>query len=252
MMGTKTRWGRITRLTAAVLFGLTAAPAAAATLSPDRVRDELRIYVRDRLPASISSVAVDGINLDEPLTVPDGSIALRFRPRPGEDFVGRTVLAMDVMHDLELVQTRNLSFRVTGNVSVWTVSTTVGRGRPVEPHALMPDLRDLDSLPVDAVIASDPIGTSVASRDLAVGTVLCRSMLRRVPDLERGSPVVVEIVTGPLSVSCTGSLQENGFVGEPVRARCDETTALISGRLEADGRVVMNLPSLTRASAGGE
>jgi len=252
MMGTTRRWGRIAPLTAAVLIGLIGVPATAATLSPDRIRDELEGYVRDRLPDSVSSVAVDGVNLGDPLTVPDGIVALRFRPRPGENFMGRTVLAMDVMHDLELVQTHNLSFRVTGNVSVWTVTTTIGRGNSVLQHTLTPDLRDLDSLPVDAVIAGDPIGTSVASRDLAVGTVLCRSMLRRIPDLERGSTVIVEIVTGPLSVSCVGSLQENGFVGEFVRARCDETATLISGRLEADGRVVMSLPSMMRVRAGGE
>ncbi len=235
---------------AALLALLIAAPAAAATLTPDRVHDELELYIRDRLPESVSSVAVDGINLDEPVPVPDGELALRFRPRPGEDFVGRTVVSMDVMSGNDLVQTRNLSFRVTGNVAVWTVSTSIGRGQEVRTASLTADLRDMDSLPVDAVMADEDLGTSVASRDLAHGTVLCRSMMRRLPDLERGEPVVVEIRTGPLSVSCMGSLQENGFVGEPVRARCEDTSALISGRLEADGRVVMTLPSMMRV--GGE
>ena len=234
---------------AAVAVAFTA-PAVAATVTPDRIHDELQLYIRDRLPDSVSSVAVDGINVDEPMAVPDGEVALRFRPRPGEDFVGRTVVAMDVMNGNDLVQTRNLSFRVTGHVAVWTVSTTIGRGQAVHATSLAADLRDMDSLPVDAVMADEELGTSVASRDLAHGTVLCRSMMRRLPDLERGEPVVVEIRTGPLSVSCMGSLQENGFVGEPVRARCDDTSALISGRLEADGRVVTTLPSLMRP--GGE
>ena len=229
---------------------LVGAPAFAATLSPDRIHDELQLYIRDRLPASVSSVAVDGINLDEDMDVPAGEIALRFRPRPGEDFVGRTVVSMDVMNGNALVQTRNLSFRVTGEVAVWTVSSAIGRGQEVRTVALAADLRDMDSLPVDAVMANEELGNSVASRDLAHGTVLCRSMMRRLPDLERGEPVVVEIRTGSLSVSCLGSLQENGYVGEPVRARCDDTSSLISGRLEADGRVVMTLPSLMRA--GGE
>ncbi len=236
--------------TAITLAVLVAAPAFAATLTPDRVHDELELYVRDRLPASVSSVAVDGINLDESMDVPDGEVALRFRPRPGEDFVGRTVVSMDVMNGNDLVQTRNLSFRVTGEVEVWTVSSAIGRGQTVQTAALTADLRDMDSLPVDAVMVNEELGQSVASRDLAHGTVLCRSMMRRLPDVERGEPVVVEIRTGSLSVSCLGSLQENGFVGESVRARCDDTSALISGRLEADGRVVMNLPSLMRA--GGE
>ncbi len=242
MMGTNPRPMMATLVAATALAF--AAPCAAAQLDPDRVHDELERFVRDRLPGSVSDVAVDGINLTEALPVPEGGVALRFRSRPGEDFVGRTVLSMDVLDGDAVVQTRSLSFRVSGNVEVWTVASPVGRGQPVREHALSVDLRDLDSLAVDAMMSSEEIGNAAASRDLTMGTVLCRSMLRVEPDVERGAAVVVEIRTGPLTVSCLGTAMNDGAVGETVRARCDETGSTINGELTPDGRVVMALPRM--------
>jgi len=223
-------------------------PAVAATVTPERIQGELQQYIRDRLPDSVADVCVDGINVTEPLDVPGGEPVLRFRPRPGEDFMGRTVLSMDVMDGSAVVQTRNLSFRVSGTVEVWTVAAPMGRGQRVESGSLTMDRRDLDSLPVDALMAGEDLGTAEASRDLAVGTVLCRSMLRRRPDLARGAPVLVEIHSGPLTVCCLGTLLSPAFVGEATRARCNETGASVTGTLDSEGRVVMALP---RMSIGG-
>jgi flagella basal body P-ring formation protein FlgA len=248
MMGTPRR-PMMATLVAATVLAL-ATPCAAATLTPDRIHDELEAWVRDRLPMSVQDVAVDGINVAEALAVPEGELALRFRSRPGEDFVGRTVLSMDVLDGDAVVQTRSLSFRVSGNVEVWTVASPVGRGLAVRERELTVDLRDLDSLAVDALMSTEPIGHSVASRDLAVGTVLCRSMMRREPDLDRGDVVVVEIRTGPMSVSCLGTIMADGFVGESVRARCDETGSSITGELTPEGRVVMALPRVMVVGGG--
>ena len=225
-------------------------PAAAASLTPERIQDELQQFVRDRLPDSVGEVAVDGINVADPLAMPEGELVLRFRPRPGEDFIGRTMLSMDVMHGPAVVDTRSLSFRVTGTVDVWTIAAPVGRGKRVDESSLTVDQRDLDSLAVDAVLVGEDIGVADASRDLAVGTVLCRSMLRRQPDIPRGAPVLVELHSGPLTVTCYGTAMGNGFVGEALRARCDETGASVTGVLDFEGRVVMSLPRMIRVGGG--
>jgi len=227
-----------------------ASPVTAATLTPERIQDELQRFVRDRLPDSVGEVAVDGINVAEPLAVPDEDVVLRFRPRPGEDFIGRTMLSMDVMDGLAVVDTRSLSFRVTGTVEVWTIASSVGRGQRIETASLTVDQRDLDTLPVDAVLVGELIGVADASRDLAPGTVLCRSMLRRQPDVARGAPVLVEIHSGPLTVACYGTALGNGFVGESLRARCDETGANVTGVLDGEGRVVMTLPRMVGGGGG--
>lgn len=235
---------------AIVLTIVLAGPAAAASLTPERIQDELQQFVRDRLPDSVGEVKVDGINVADPLAVPDGELVLRFRPRPGEDFIGRTMLSMDVMNGPAVVDTRSLSFRVTGTVEVWTLATPVGRGHRVDASSLAMDERDLDSLATDAVLVGEDIGMADASRDLSVGTVLCRSMLRRQPDIARGAPVLVEIHSGPLTVTCYATAMGNGFVGEAVRARCDETGASVTGLLDAEGRVVMSLPRMISVGGG--
>jgi len=248
MMGPTRTWKVMAA--AAAMVAAMASPAGAATLTPERIQDELQRFVRDRLPDSVGEVAVDGINVADPLAVPDGDVVLRFRPRPGEDFIGRTMLSMDVMNGTAVVDTRSLSFRVTGTVEVWTVAASLGRGQRIDPASLTVDERDLDSLPVDAVLVGQEIGVADASRDLAPGTVLCRSMLRRKPDIPRGAPVLVEIHSGPLTVACYGTAMNDGFVGQSIRARCDETGANVTGVLDAEGRVVMSLPRMVSVGGG--
>jgi len=227
------------------------APAAADTVTPERVTEELVAYVTARLPDSVEAVAVEELNLREPLAV-DGDVTLRFRARAGEDYLGRTVLSMDLLQEDRVLDTRNLGFVVRGEASVWTVAQPVGRGEIVDEASLVPNHRDLGSLPSDAILAEEPLGHATATRNLTVGTVLCRSMMRAVPDQARGTPVVIEIRRGSLTVSCAGSVLADASIGGVVRARCEETGATLMGRLEEGGRVVVTLPGAVAEQAGGE
>jgi len=226
----------------------------ASTVTPDQVREELQQFVRERLPVTIERVVVEELSLREDQSYDGDAIALRFRPRPGEDFIGRTVLVMDVLQDSDVLDTRNISFTVRGAVPVRTLATSVSRGESVTEALLTTDVRDLGTLPHDTVYAADEVDSSyAAARDLTAGTVLCRSMVRRVPYLKRGATVLVEIRTGPMVVSCTAELQADAYVGEQARARCNETGSVVSGWMEEGGRLVMALPSVSApvATRGG-
>ncbi len=234
-----------------ILLLAAAGGARAASVTPDRVRAELEAYVRQQLPGSVEGVAVDGINLREPADYDGDRVTLRFRPRPGEDFVGRTVLSMDVVREGRILDTRQLSFRVRGAVQVWTVATSVRRGAPVTEGALVAAVRDLEGLPRDALRVGAPLGVLEASRDLTEGTVLCRSMVRDVPDRERGTPVLIEIRTGALVVSCMGELLADATLERPARARCGQTGSVVEGVLAPGGRVVVAVPGLARSAGDG-
>lgn len=230
---------------------LAAAPAASATtVTPEDVRSELERFVRDRLPASVVEVAVADLSLTEGIPV-DGEADLRFRPRANENFVGRCSMVMDVVVGNRAVESRNISFRVCGQVAVWTVAVPVRRGERVDTSLLTADLRDLDSLPSDTVLQEEPLDRVEAARSLSVGSVLCLSMLRRMPDRQRGASARIVMTNGVLTVSCTGEMMEDGFIGEYARARCGRTQKVISGELQAGGYLVVELPGATMAALHG-
>ncbi len=238
----------------ALALGWTSLPALASTVTPDQVRQELQQFVRERLPQNIEQVVVEELSLREDRSYDGDGVGLRFRPRPGEDFIGRTVLVMDVLQDSDVLDTRNISFTVRGAVPVRTLATSVSRGESVTETILTTDLRDLSTLPHDALFAADAVdGSYAAARNLTAGTVLCRSMVRRVPYLKRGAAVLVEIRTGPMVVSCTAELQADAYVGEQAKARCNETGTVVSGWMEEGGRLVMALPAVSTpiAAQGG-
>lgn len=225
-------------------------PARAATVTPEDVRTELQQFVRDRLPSSVVEVSVGDLSLTEGIVV-DGVAELRFRPRANEDFIGRSTMIMDVVVGSRAVASRNISFRVCGQVAVWTVAVPVRRGERVDLGLLTADLRDLDSLPSDTVLRDEPLDRVEASRSLSVGSVLCLSMLRRMPDRQRGASARIVMTNGVLTVSCTGEMMEDGFVGEYARARCGRTQKVISGELQAGGYLMVELPGATMAALYG-
>ena len=227
-----------------------ASPASAVTVTPEDVRTELQQFVRDRLPASVVEVSVEDLSLTDEIPV-DGEAELRFRPRANEDFIGRSTLVMDVVVGSRAVQTRNISFRVCGQVAVWTVAVPVRRGERVDAGVLTADLRDLDSLPSDTVLRDETLDRVEAARSLSVGSVLCLSMLHRIPDRKRGAMARIVMSNGVLTVSCTGEMLEDGYLGDYVRARCGRTQKVISGELQSGGYVVVELPGAPVAELHG-
>ena len=224
-----------------------AAVARADTLTVEEVRLHLQDFARDRLPPSVLDVTVEDLSLDEPQVV-DGIASLRIRPGANEDFIGRVALLLDVVSENHVVATRNVSFRVRGEVPVWTVAVPLQRGQRIDGSSLGGDVRDLDSLPADAILQGEVIADSDAARNLAVGTVLCRSMLDRRPDLPRHAQARIVLSNGVLTVTCAGEMMQDGFVGEPVRARCGRTAKVITGELRPGGFVYVQLPDAALAT----
>ncbi len=229
-------------LAAAALIAVAAAPPALAVgFAPEDVRLQLETFVRDRLPASVEAVAVEDLNLDESIVV-DGDARLRFKPRATEDFIGHSNMVLEVVQDRRVIETRNISFRICAQAQVWTTAVSVQRGQRIDGSLLTLDSRDLDTLPSDALLGHEAIDRAEAGRSLAVGAVLCRSMLRRLPDRARGTSARIVLTNGVLTVECSGQMMDDGFVGEYARARCGRTQKVIQGELYPGGYLLVELP----------
>ncbi len=228
-------------LATAALAVAAASPAHAVGFAPEDVRAQLENFVRDRLPASVESVAIENLNLDEAIVV-DGEARLRFKPRATEDFVGQSAMVLEVVQDRRVVDTHNISFRICATAQVWTTAVPLRRGERVDGSQLTLDSRDLDTLPADALLGHERIERTEAGRGVAMGTVLCRSMLRRLPDRARGASARIVLTNGVLTVECTGQMMDDGFVGEYARARCGRTQKVIQGELHPGGYVLVELP----------
>jgi len=79
----------------------------------------------------------------------------------------------------------------------------------------------------------------VAARVIKPGELLQSSMLKNMPDAQRGTNVEIQIDKGSLTVSAEGRLKTDARVGETVSVLCTETGKVLSGVLIAPGRVAI-------------
>lgn len=133
-------------------------------------------------------------------------------------------------------------------------------GVDVGAYSVRPTLALWVPVPVAAVdvVAGDPIEIVMGSAPLSElrgdpvgeGRFQARSAMRAgepvtarsarvIPDVNRGSEVVVEVHRGPLVISMAGRLLDDGNFGERVRVRSDANHRTIEGVLSSNGVVLL-------------
>ena len=85
------------------------------------------------------------------------------------------------------------------------------------------------------------IETMETRQTILEGGLVLASGVRRVPDVKRGEPVVVKLLSGEVVLMTAGTVDEAAYLNEPVRITTVKTKKQMIGRLKEDRTVEVAL-----------
>ncbi len=209
----------------------------AAMLPAARVRSDVEAAIRQRMPWPDDQVAIRDIRFDEDMQLPTGRLTYRFAFNRNEDFLGRTIVALNLFIDGEPFRRIWVNAVVSVMAEVVTVVRPLGKQQTIAPEDLALRRRELATLPSDVVRRMDAAIGNRTTRMIYPDTVLQTGMFVTPPLVRRGDIVKIIARSGPLTVTATGEVKEPGAKGELVRVINTDSNRSITARVTATGAV---------------
>jgi len=167
---------------------------------------------------------------------------LQVRFAPGEDFVGRVTVELEMLDPDQPAPRgprRSASIDVNVQRAVVVAATDLRRGTTLDPESLRVEPRDLEYLPEGTLIE---IGAATGQRTrvrVAKGTPLLASYLDAPELVRRGDVLAVHAGEGALALRLEARALEGGRSGEWIRA--ENPTSRRALMVQITGRGVARL-----------
>jgi len=203
------------------------------------IRESVEKAIREHMPWPNEDVTVKEIQFDESIVLPTGRLSFRIVPGRGEDYLGQTLLALQLFVDGEPYKKiwANATISVMSDVVV--VSQPLGRRQPVEAAYVTVERRDLADLPSDAIRRLDDVVGNRTTRMLYPGTVIQAGMVTLPPLVRRGDLVKIVARKGPMTITATGMVKQQGAKGDLIRVINTYSNRMITARVTGPGSVAV-------------
>ena len=212
----------------------------AATLPTQRIQRAVEMAIRSRMPWKNEAVTIGKIALDETIRLPTGKLSYRIEPARNEDYLGRTILALHLFVDGEAVRKIWVNTTISVMADVVTVIRPLAKHAYIEAADLSVERRNLADLSSDTVSRiEDAIGNRT-TRMIYPQTVLQSSMFSSPPLVRRGDIVKIVANSGPMTITATGRVKQQGCKGEMVRVVNTASNRIITARVTGPGVVEVN------------
>lgn len=212
----------------------------AATLPAARIREAVETAIRNRMPWRSEGVTISNIRFDESLPLPTGRLSYCIVPNRNEDYLGQILIALHLFVDGEPFRKIWVNADISVMADVVVVSRPLGRNQPVETPHITVERRDLAHLPSDAIRRVDDVVGNRTTRMLYPGTVMQASMIALPPLVKRGDIVKIVAVSGPMTISATGMVKQQGAKGDLVRVVNTGSNRMITARVTGPGVVAVD------------
>ncbi|WP_319409774.1 flagellar basal body P-ring formation chaperone FlgA [uncultured Desulfosarcina sp.] len=212
----------------------------AATLPTQRIQRAVEMAIRSRMPWKNEDVTISDINLDETLQLPVGKLTYQILPSRNEDYLGQTILALHLFVDGEPVRKVWVNATISVMADVVTVVRPLGKYAVIELADLSLERRDLSGLSSDTVSRIEDVLGNRTTRMIYPQTVLQANMVASPPLVRRGDIVKIVANTGPMIITATGVVKQQGCKGEMVRVMNTDSNRIITARVTGPGAVAVD------------
>ena len=218
------------------------APSVVATtlsldVSREVLTDDLRTFIQTQLPWDGAETTIDILDGPDPVTVPEGEVAVRWMPAPQYRWVGLGTFRGDVEVDGKVKRTVFAKANIEAYAEVLVCAHDVPRGKAIEATDLRFEKRALSQQKGDTVQDLDVAVGMIARDNLLMGETLSRRSLVPKQLVKRNQLVSVEAKAGALVVRSRAKALDNGGAGDVVRLMNPESKAEFQGRVRDDGAI---------------
>lgn len=212
----------------------------AAAMPIQRIQRAVETAIRSRMPWKNEDVTISEVTLDETIQLPTGRLTYRIVPSRNEDYLGRTILALHLFVDGEPVRKVWVNATISVMADVVTVIRPLGKHSYIEPADLSVERRSLEDLSSNTVRRIDDALGNRTTRMIYPQTVLQSSMFASPPLVRRGDIVKIVANSGPMIITATGMVKQQGCKGEMVRVVNTDSNRIITARVTGPGTVEVN------------
>jgi len=212
----------------------------AAMLPTQRIKHAVEMAIRSRMPWKNEDVTIGEIALDETVQLPTGKLTYRVEPARNEDYLGRTIVALHLFVDGQPVRKIWVNMTISVMADVVTVIRPLGKHAHIQLADLSVERRDLSNLSSDAVRRVEDAVGNRTTRAIYPQTVLLPNMFASPPLVRRGDIVKIIANAGPMIITATGMVKQQGCKGEMVRVVNTDSNRIITARVTGPGAVEVN------------
>ncbi|NUM53752.1 MAG: flagellar basal body P-ring formation protein FlgA [Candidatus Hydrogenedentes bacterium] len=206
-------------------------------LSREVLTDDLRTYIQTQLPWSDAETSVDILVEPNPVTVPEGEVAVRWMANPQYRWVGQGSFRGDVEVDGKVKRTVFAQANIEAYAEVLVCALDIPRGKQIGATDLRFEKRALSQQKGDAIQDLDEIVGMIARDSMFMGETVSRRSLVPKQVIKRNQTVSVEAQAGGLVVRSRAKALDNGGAGDVVRLMNPDSKAEFQGRVRPDGTV---------------
>jgi len=206
-------------------------------LPVERIQRAVEASIRRRMPWTPRDVVIGDIDIDDTLELPDGKLTYRILPAANEDYLGRTVLAVHLFVDGEPVRKIWAQTTIAVMTDVVMVVRPLAKRKRIERADLTIVRRDLAALPAESVQRIDDAIGHRTTQMIYPQSILQPNMYPTPPVVQRGDIVKITAVAGPLIITATGKVKQQGRKGEMVRVVNTDSNRIITARVTGPGAV---------------
>jgi flagellar basal body P-ring formation protein FlgA len=209
----------------------------AAILSQDAITHAVEAAIRRQMPWKREAVIISNIHFNDDIKLPTGTLTHRIVPNRDEDYLGRTMLALHLFVDGELVKKTWVHADISVMADVVKVVRPLGKHQPIEREDLAVVRADLADLSADTVRRVEEALGNQTTQMIYPDTVLKRGMFSLPPLVRRGDIVKIVANAGPMTITATGKVKQKGCKGEMVHVINTDSNRVIIARVIGPGAV---------------
>lgn len=209
------------------------------TLSRDSVIHAVAKTIRERMPWKNEDVVINNIHFDEDIQLPTGKLTHRIVPNRNEDYLGQTLLALKLFVDGELVKKTWVHADISVMADVVKVVRPLGKNQKIERPDVAVVHSDLADLPSDTVRSVDEALGSRTTQMIYPNTILKAGMISLPPLVNRGDIVKIVANAGPMTITATGKVKQQGRKGEMISVINTDSNRVITARVIGPGAVAV-------------
>ncbi|MBM3289564.1 MAG: flagellar basal body P-ring formation protein FlgA [Candidatus Hydrogenedentes bacterium] len=206
-------------------------------LSREVLTDDLRTFIQTQLPWDGPETTIDILDEPDPVTVPEGEVAVKWIPSPQYRWIGQGTFRGDIEVDGKVKRTVYAKANVEAFDDVIVCARDVPRGKAIAVTDLRFEKRALSQQRGDAVYDLEEAVGMIARDDIFMGETLSRRSLVPKQLVKRNQLVVVEAQAGALVVRSRAKSLDNGGAGDIVRLMNPDSKTEYQGRVRDDGSV---------------
>ncbi|BBO73698.1 hypothetical protein DSCW_11150 [Desulfosarcina widdelii] len=211
-----------------------------ASLPAGHIRAAVEAAIRSRMPWNTEDVAISDIQFDEAVQLPVGKLTYQIVPKRHEDYLGSTILALHLFVNGEPVRKMWVNATITVMADVVTVVRPLGKHQHIDLEDIRVERRDLTGLGSETIRSVDDALGNRATRMIYPGTVLQTSMIDQPPVVKRGDVVKIIAETGPMTITATGIVKQQGRKGEMVQVMNTDSNRVILARVTGPDAVAVD------------